>query len=155
MEGYQECFECRTSEPWPEEKFLETINPCLPAGIRFLAWKQVALNAPSLSQRLKAAVYSLDLVRPEVIEVWSKKRGAQANGHHILINWLKEKIGELKNNLVEGANVWLNSVPAKLYFCLPLFSADCRPQDFLEQKLGLEGMAFYLAREKFIFHEEN
>lgn len=49
-------FEC--FDTWAEEEFLERINAKAPEGLRFVQWRQVPSDAPSLGELIHAAEYS-------------------------------------------------------------------------------------------------
>ncbi len=149
MEGVRECFEFRTSEPLATQELLPVISNFLPAGLKFLEIKLVPEEAPPLSRRLRAAVYSLDLKEPEVEE--ALKRGWREESPAADITaWIKRKMEEVSAHLKPEEAIWIDA-SSRLWLRLPLASSGLRPQHFLAKLIKLEGVEFYLAREKFVF----
>jgi len=150
MEGYRECFEFKSLEPLESGAFLNATNDLLPKGVRFIELRVIPGKAPALAERLEAAVYSLSLTYLRVNE--ELKENSISDDPIFL--WLQEKVKEVAPSLDPRIRAWLSAPLNKLFLRFPVAGGGLRPQDFLQQHLGLEGMAFYLAREGFIFKEE-
>lgn len=152
MEGYEECFELKSRQSLETQGVINQLNEFVPSGLKFNSIKQVPAQAPSLTKRLKAAIYFLPLASPEIIESINKIKAGMIEKGNFLV-WLEERIEEDASNLGPEEKIWLDLSRSRLYFQLPLPTASFRPRDFIEKKLGLIGLSFYLVREKIIFNE--
>lgn len=153
MEGYGECFELKSRQSLKDQEVINQLNEFLPTGLKFTLIKEVPALAPSLTKRLKAAIYFLPLTQPEIIESINKIK-ADMGEEKSLLTWIEEKIRESTSNLGPEEKIWLDLSRSRLYFQLPLPAASFRPRDFIEKNLGLIGLSFYLVREKIIFKDE-
>ncbi len=151
MEGYGECFELKSWQPLDDQIVIQ-LNRFLPSGLRFTAIKQVPASAPSLTKRLKAAIYFLPLDRPEINEAINKIKTGMDKDKNLLV-WLEKKIGEFASNLGPEEKIWLDLSRLRLYFQLSPTAASFRPRDFIEKNLGLSELSLYLVREKIIFND--
>lgn len=153
MEGYGECFELKSRQLLAREEIINQLNEFLPAGLKFTSIRPVPTLAPSLTKRLKAAIYFLPLDQPEIIESNNKIKAALEGEKNLLV-WLEEKVGEYTSHLRPEEKIWLDLPRSRLYFQLPFAAPSFRPRDFIERTLGLTGLSFYLVREKIMFNED-
>ena len=63
-EAHGEWMDMEFSEPLDSGTFQQTLQPLIPQEIRLLQVSDVPVSGPSLSQQIRAAVWSFDLLRP-------------------------------------------------------------------------------------------
>jgi hypothetical protein len=139
MEGQAEFFEFKTGAPLDAAALPERANAAAPPGLRFRSCVEFPAGAPSWMERLREAVYTIDL------------KPAGMDGTDALARTLGDP------DLRTEAGAWLkdarldpDGTTLRLRVAIGAQKIP-RPQDFLRRVLGFEKAVYHMTRESFAF----
>jgi radical SAM family uncharacterized protein len=141
MEGKAEFFEFKPKAPLDTGVLLEKANAAAPPGLRFHRAVEIPAGAPSWMERLRGAVYTVDL------------KAAGIEGAEMLLKLFDEpgvraEAGDwLREVALEAGGEWLRLRVALSARKIP------RPQDLIRRILGFDKAVYHMVRESFEFDE--
>lgn len=152
MEGRQEVMEIYSSCYWEESEFLDKINYFSFPGISFFGLKQQADNKPSLQDDIKGFLYSLDVEHP-LINRRLREKSAEKGGEKLglgLTEFINDIVGYYslnKDSRVE--EIIFSPEDRKIFLNITWIQQNpLRPQDVLQEILGINNIVYAMAREK-------
>jgi hypothetical protein len=152
MTGNEESFEFKSFYDLDEKDFVSGLNRNVPPGILFLGLKIIEAGAPSLTERIAAMVYALDLNAEDIkkaLDRWREEKqwtGNDAEIAAILVrDYLTAKPELVKEITIDRASnrviIHIAFTPQKLL----------RPQDIVKHIFGLEHAVYIMSREKIFY----
>jgi radical SAM family uncharacterized protein/radical SAM-linked protein len=139
MEGKAEFFEFKSKAPLDTGVLLDRANAAAPPGLRFHTAVEIPAGAPSWMERLRGAVYTVDL------------KAAGIEGAKMLLKSFDEpgvraEAGDwLREVAIEGGGERLRLRVALSARKIP------RPQDLIRRILGFDKAVYHMVRESFEF----
>jgi radical SAM family uncharacterized protein/radical SAM-linked protein len=153
MEGGEEPLEFRSAFIFDEKEFVGRMNRSLPEGIHVLKLSRLDAAAPSLNRNLTGIVYSLNLKDPGVEPALREadeghREGKKPSG----AKTTKALISAYEPKKPEGVALALEWTRRKLFITVPILPGKSpRPQDIVEEMLGINNSVYALTRERFIY----
>ena len=152
MEARGERFEFKSFFRLQERALLRRLNAAVRQGIRFLRVRALGEDVPSLSERIKGMVYSLDLRDRRVcshLEARKKAAGAETLSDP---DFVRRELAGFAARHPDSRSVFrLDEENGMLILELPHASGrGQRPQDIIGEVFGLENASFRLVREGFV-----
>ena len=152
MTGNEESFEFKSFYDLDEKDFVSGLNRNVPPGILFLGLKIIEAGAPSLTERIAAMVYALDLNAEDIkkaLDRWREEKqwtGNDAEIAAILVrDYLTAKPELVKEIAIDRAS---NRVIIHIAFTP---QKSLRPQDIVKHIFGLEHAVYIMSREKIFY----
>ncbi len=153
MEGRQEVVEIYASRLWEESEFLEKMNSFTSPGIRFFGFKQQARSSPNLQDDIKGFLYSLNIdhasISRRLRETAKEKAGKRSRSN--LSKFISDAVNlySLKNKDPRLEEI-VYSPNAKKIFLNIIWNQQnpLRPQDVLQEMLGIDNIIYAMVREK-------
>jgi radical SAM family uncharacterized protein/radical SAM-linked protein len=156
MEGLAEFMEFKAKRPLADDDFLSRMNAAAPPGLAVRKVEALAKGSPSWMERLREAVYSLDLSAADVgaaaAEAYRARFGIESGSTTAAVLALIDD-GEIKAEF----GSWLKSATAdpaadRLYLRVAVTAQKIpRPQDLLRRALRMERVVFHMRRDEFAF----
>ena len=152
MVGRRESFEYRSTYAVEEPDFLASVNRSVPPGVRFSGLTRLETGAPSLTDRIEAFVYSIDLAAEKMQAALVRGREGKniEGGDDDVAEGLVREYLERKQDLVEDIRVERSAgrVIVRIRFDprRPL-----RIQDVAERAFGLSDAVDIMSRETILF----
>lgn len=154
MEGKAEVLEFQSSYLFSKDEFVTEINQVLPGGLEFLELTELGISNRSLGKSIEAVVFSFDLNRGEVKNMFALREKEQKRSGKVDFDSIEKRIAEWskKNDTLSIIDIRVDRKMNKL-FIEQKFSPDrtVRPQDIVEEALGIENPVYCMAREGFVF----
>lgn len=156
MEAKGERLEFKSRYRFQEQALVRRLNRSAREGIRFLGARAVCDNEPSLGERIKGMVYSLDLkddrVRPHLE---ARRRSAGAAETESDLEFVRREMNAFLAKYPDSRVVFrLDEEEKRLVLeCPHLNRRGLRPQDLVKEVLGLENASFRMTREGFVVYE--
>jgi len=156
MEAKQECFEFKSCYRYDVGALLRRLQRSSRSGIRFLRLRRVGDSEVSLNERIKAAVYSLDLRDEEVVATLKARKHSLKARTVSDVDFIQTEMSRfLEQNPGSRAAFKVDESRMKLYLELPALShRGLRPQDIIGAVIGLENASVRLTRERLVFWPE-
>jgi radical SAM family uncharacterized protein/radical SAM-linked protein len=156
MAAKRECFEFRTFYRWDEKALLRRLNRSARSGISFLIVRRVGDSEPSLTERIRGLVYSLDLSDEALgaaLEARKAERGMTQVDHP---DFIRQEMARFIQGQTGGSvSFRLDAKENKLFLEFPaLVRRGFRPQDVVSAVFGLDRASFRLTRERLLFRED-
>jgi len=152
MRGDDESLEFKSTDDLADGEFAAAVNRCAPSGIVFSGLKRIDPYAPSLTERISSMVYSLDLEAPAARRGLALKAGVPERGvdaaavaERLIESYLPGKPDLLQGMAVDGTG---RKVILEILFSP---QRSLRPQDVVEQALGLSSSVYLMIREAIRF----
>lgn len=143
MAARAEVMEFKALQNIPEEEFLGTINTLIPEGLQFRSLRRCGPNCRPLFQDIKALVYSLDLLDPDVAGVGGLNE-----------KLTEDSLNQLSQQYQGKVKLQLSSSRTKLWFFIDFEpQKPIRIQEVVERLLGLQNSVYALTREFLIFQD--
>jgi radical SAM-linked protein len=156
MEAREECFDFKSFYQYDLRALLRRLQRASRSGIRFLRLRQVDDAEAPLNERIRAAVYSLDLKDEEVASALEARRRSLGIGTVDDVAFVQSEMARFaEKNPGSLASFRIDKEAMKLYLELPALSRrGLRPQDIVSAVAGLENASFRLTRERLVFRQE-
>ncbi|HAR35831.1 MAG TPA: TIGR03960 family radical SAM protein [Acidobacteria bacterium] len=143
MAARAEVMEFKALENISEEEFLGTINTLLPEGLKFRSLRRCRPDCRPLFQDIKALVYTLDLLDPDVAGIESLNE-----------KLTEDSLYQLSQQYQGKVKLRLSASRKKLWFFIDFEpQKPIRIQDVAERLLGLQNSVYALTREFLIFQD--
>ncbi len=152
MVGRGESFEYKSSYAVKQEDFLASVNRSVPPGIRFSGLIRVETRAPSLTDRIEAFIYSIDLSAEKMRDALARAQEGKnlKGGDDDVAESLVRDYLERKQDLIEDIRVEraVGRVVIRIQYDprRPL-----RIQDVAEQIFGLTDAVDIMSRDTILF----
>ena len=155
-EGKAECFEFKSAYNFDEQGFIRRLNKHAGQGIRFSLLRKIPDSSPALNERIEGMVYSVDLGDPEIRKALETRKQEKDRARVGDAEFVQEEMAQLWAENPEALRkYWLDKKKRRLFLYLPcLAHRGLRSQDIVARVFGVPSPAFYLTREKFMFHDE-
>jgi len=152
MEGFDESLEFRSLWDMTSVDFLAALNQNVPRGIRFTALEKIEADAPSLTERIEALQYSLDMgaecVRAALLSPGKEDALSEPDFWSVaeerVENYLEHQDGQVQSVTLDRGRrklvIRLRFTPQK----------GIRPQDLAAQLLGMSETVSVMARDKIV-----
>ncbi len=153
IEGREEPLEFRSAFLFDEKEFVGRMNRSLPEGIRVLKISKLDAAAPPLNRNLSGIVYSLNLKDPIVETVLREAdKGCGKGERSTGAKMIKAFIAAYEPKKPEGVILTLDWKRRKLIITMPVLPGKCpRPQDIVQEMLGINNSVYALTRERFLY----
>jgi len=152
MIGNDESLEFKSMEEMDEPGFAAALNLHAPSGVVFFDLKRIDASAPSLTERISAMEYSLDLDAPRTRDALAARKGDRGPGEDAacIAARLIEEYRPGKPDLLE--EIFVDASNRKIVLKIAYTpQRSLRPQDVVESALGLSSAVYLMTREKIHF----
>jgi radical SAM family uncharacterized protein/radical SAM-linked protein len=155
-EGKAECLEFKSTYRFDEQKFVQRLNRYAGSGIRFFWLRNLTESDPSLSERIRGMIYSVDLRNADVRQALDTRKREKKRAGGGDLEFVQEEMAEFwRQNPEALKSFWVDKKKKQLFLCLPHTSRrGLRSQDILDKVFALPYPTFYLTRERFLFEGE-
>jgi radical SAM family uncharacterized protein/radical SAM-linked protein len=152
MVGRRESFEYKSSYAVEQEDFLASVNRSVPPGIRFSGLTRVETRAPSLTDRIEAFIYSIDLSAEKMRDALARAQEGQnlKGGDDDVAERLVRDYLERKHDLIEDIRV--ERAAGRVVIRIRYDTRrPLRIQDVAEQIYGLTNAVDIMSRDTILF----
>ncbi len=155
-EGKAECLEFKSPYHFDGPGFIRRLNKYAGQGIRFVLLREMPDSSPTLNERIKGMIYSVDLEDADIRRALETKKQKTDKARVGNVEFVQEEMAQLWVENPEALKgFWLDKKKQRLFLCLPsLAHRGLRSQDIVARVFGLSSPAFYLTREKFMLQEK-